>query len=551
MKGRGFQTELDFGPSPTVWEFFGADNFVTGIMGPLGSGKSVGCCAKIMRKALQQKPGRNNLRRTRWAVIRNTYDELKRTTIKTWLELFPEAHCGPIVYSHPITHRINVPAINGEPGIEMEVVFLALDKPQDVRKLKSWDVTGVWINECCEVPRDIFEMATGRVGRFPPRGEEMATWAGVFLDTNASDDQNWYYDIAEKGSPLPMDLDPALFEGMEIDLSWQFWKQPTAILEVTPIQGGAYRVCEPGYVDNLIPANRVIPAAGRFWTINEGAENLPFLRPAYYVQQIANKDIAWIQRFLQAKYVYWVPGKPWVPEFSDFAMARDLIYQPELPLIGGIDAGSGTLSPAATVGQRGMFGDWRVLAELSVFDMGIDRFSTALKMLLQERFAMAPKPPVFYCDPATKTKDEVYEIQVMEHLISNGLQCMLSPTNKPSSIREAYANVCTRAFNVHGQLIPGFLVDKSCTMLRAGLAGKWHRRRMATTSERYQDQPEKTDESHVCDAGGYMLVGGGEYKTLTRGTKPEVTAAAHAAASARRFSAGQTVQAKTEFNPLS
>ncbi len=41
---------LDFSDSPKVWEFMQSDNFVQGLMGPVGSGKSYACAAKIYAK---------------------------------------------------------------------------------------------------------------------------------------------------------------------------------------------------------------------------------------------------------------------------------------------------------------------------------------------------------------------------------------------------------------------------------------------------------------------------------------------------------------------
>ena len=47
---------LDFSESPVIYDFIQSKNFVQGIMGPVGSGKSYGCAAKIFIKAVQQKP---------------------------------------------------------------------------------------------------------------------------------------------------------------------------------------------------------------------------------------------------------------------------------------------------------------------------------------------------------------------------------------------------------------------------------------------------------------------------------------------------------------
>jgi len=75
--------ELDFSESPTVWNFLNSDNFVRGIMGPVGSGKSYACCAEIFLRAVKQKPSpRDGIRHTRFAIIRNSYPELRTTTLK-------------------------------------------------------------------------------------------------------------------------------------------------------------------------------------------------------------------------------------------------------------------------------------------------------------------------------------------------------------------------------------------------------------------------------------------------------------------------------------
>ena len=58
--------DFDFSNAPTVFDFIEDDSFVTGIMGPVGSGKSYGSAAKLMIRALEQKPSpRDNVRYSR------------------------------------------------------------------------------------------------------------------------------------------------------------------------------------------------------------------------------------------------------------------------------------------------------------------------------------------------------------------------------------------------------------------------------------------------------------------------------------------------------
>lgn len=523
----GYNPRISFDASPTVEEFILDNAFVTGIMGPLGSGKSVGAVAKLGRLALLQKPGKDFVRHSRWAVIRNTYPELRTTTIKTWQEIFDEAHCGPIKWSHPITHHIRRAKTSDVPGLDMEVIFLALDKPQDIKHLKSLDLTGAWVNEAMEVPYEIVDMLTARVGRYPQMADGGATWAGIFMDTNACDDTNWWYEAAESG--VGIDLSKIVIPGigdMHIDLRWQFFRQPPAVLECQQVNTG-FEIIEPGFPKELAPPDQVIESAARFWYVNPGAENLKYLRPGYYHQQLMKKTHDWIQRFMQSKYVYMVDGKPWIPEYSDEVMSRDLTAMKDVPLLGGIDCGGGTLNPAAVIGQRGMYGDWRVLFECSLFDIGIERFSEVLHAGIARDFPGLTKPR-FWIDPAGRGRDEVYEIAVQDHLRSRGFDIQLAPTNATNTRREALALPMTRNIRLTtGVVIPGFLVNKCCKKLRAGLAGKWFRRKMVVSgTNRYVEKPEKNEWSHVCEAAGYMTLGGGEHAILTRGRSPKRQSAA-------------------------
>ena len=41
------------------------ESFFRGIRGPVGSGKSVGCCVEVFRRALEQKPNEDGVRKSR------------------------------------------------------------------------------------------------------------------------------------------------------------------------------------------------------------------------------------------------------------------------------------------------------------------------------------------------------------------------------------------------------------------------------------------------------------------------------------------------------
>jgi len=183
--------KLDYKPPGNVAKNFMKDtSFVRGLRGPVGSGKSVTCCMEIMRKAMLQKPNEKGVRRTRWAVVRNTNPQLKTTTIKTWRDWFDD-DLGRFIWSPPYTHHMNF-AMADKTIVECEVIFLALDKTEDVKKLLSLELTGVWVNEAREIGKSIVDACTMRVGRFPSMRDGGPSWFGVIMDTNAPDETHWW-----------------------------------------------------------------------------------------------------------------------------------------------------------------------------------------------------------------------------------------------------------------------------------------------------------------------------------------------------------------------
>src|SRR3954468_11057841 len=179
---------ITYQATETASEFHDDDSFVRGLFGPVGCGKSVACCLEPLYRAIQQAPGTDGIRRSRWAVIRNTYPELKSTTIKTWLSWYPEAEVGKIKWDSPITQMIKFN------DVELEIIFLAMDSVKDISKLMSLELTGVYINEAQFINKKIFKTCRQRVNRFPSKKDGAGiTWTGVIFDTNPPDSDHWLY----------------------------------------------------------------------------------------------------------------------------------------------------------------------------------------------------------------------------------------------------------------------------------------------------------------------------------------------------------------------
>ncbi len=168
---------------PTLGRFLGSDAFVRCVMGPVGGGKSSACVLEILRRAVGQEPGPDGVRRTRFAVVRNHYRELSDTTRKTFEQWIPP-HLGKWnEQGFTFTMRFN--------DVHCEVMFRALDRPDDVSKLLSLELTGAYFNEFREIARSIFDLMQARVGRYPSKIQGGPTWFGVWADTNPWHNGHW------------------------------------------------------------------------------------------------------------------------------------------------------------------------------------------------------------------------------------------------------------------------------------------------------------------------------------------------------------------------
>lgn len=187
-------------PTPTGERFHDSREFVNLVIGPYGSGKSTMCVQHIVRStASMPRWDSNGRRRARWAVVRNTSGELYSTTLQTWLAWFSEL--GDIKRRQkPILtyeHTFN----DGHGIIVLELIFIALDRPEDVRKIKSLELTGVYLNELSELPANVLSHFKGRVnGRYPSRSFcSEPYWSGIIADTNPPETDHWIYkDFEEK-----------------------------------------------------------------------------------------------------------------------------------------------------------------------------------------------------------------------------------------------------------------------------------------------------------------------------------------------------------------
>lgn len=468
--------EFSYAPQGDVVEQYLLDRTQRSfICGPLGSSKTNASCWKAFRVMCDQRPDKNKVRKTRIAAIRNTYPDLMGTTAKDWIEMFGDL--GDMVRSslEPPHQRLDFDLGDGT-RVAAEMVFLALDREEHVRKLRGMQLTAAMLSEVKELPFAVVQMADLRVGRFP--NEIAPTWYGIFGDTNAPDTDHWYYRLAEEKRP----------DG------WRFHKQP----------GGLMRD------SNTSP-----------WRVNPAAENLRNLPPNYYLKGAEGKDEDWIKVNLANEYGFVKDGKPVYPDYRDSVMCREFELIKELGIDVGLDFG---LTPAALIGQRAVNGQWRYRSELTTEDTGVIRFAGELKRHLQERY---PGWPINHItgDPAGDQRQagDSEERTVFQLLGANDIDAKPAYSNDFTLRSEAFAAPMKRL--IDGE--PGMLIHPDCKITRKGLQGGYAYKRVKVSGdERYRDMPDKNAYSHPCEAGQYLVMGGKEGLAIVSQSTNKADAAA-------------------------
>lgn len=419
------------------------------IIGPFGSGKSTACVMEILRRAQAQAPGPDGKRRTKFAAVRNTYPELRDTTKKTFEDWVPEElrEWNDTEFKYIV--RFN--------DVICEVLFRALDRPEDVKKLLSLELTGAWVNEAREIPRAIVDGLDGRCGRFPSPRHGGCTWSGVFMDTNPPDDDHWIYRLFEEER----------VDNPQVAAKYVIFHQPSGL--------------------------------------SPNAENKKNLKPGYYENLVIGKSKDWIDVFVHGKYGFIKDGKPVYPEYLD--ELHTLKEPPRYmggPLALGMDFG---LTPAIVVAQRLPIGQWQAIDEFVSDNMGATRFTQHVVSELKRNY---PEAPNFHGwgDPAGSQRAQTDEQTPFDIVNAQGLP--MDPVNSNDFIlrREAVANALQR-LTMGGK--PALVISPKCKLLRKAMSGGYCFKRVQVSgTDRFRDAPDKNHFSHVAEALQYLMVGEGE-----------------------------------------
>lgn len=374
-----------------------------------------------------------------------SYGQLKDTTIKTFHDWFP-----PLLFGeYRVTDHMYI--ITKFPGVYLEVLFRALDRPDQVSNLLSLELTGAWFNEVREIPRTIIEAMDGRIGRYPSGRDGGASWYGIIMDTNPPDEDSYLYKMFERVRPD----------------NWEIFKQPSGL--------------------------------------STHAENTKHLPKNYYQNLVKGKDEMYKRIYVDGQYGFLVTGKPVFQSFVDNVHVARKIMEPEkgLDVIVGFDFG---LSPACVIGQITPLGQLIIYDELVSDGMGLRQFceNQLLPLLRRKYFGMRV---MGFGDPSGTSRAPTDESTCFEILQGPdvGLREILPATTNAILARigavESFLNKMYK-----GE--PGFILSPNCHFLRKAFNGGYHYEKIpkSVSGDEYKPMPAKNFSSHISDALQYLCL---------------------------------------------
>lgn len=452
---------LDFTPVPSLRRIFDAmpRHKMIFVLGPVGSTKTTSCLYWLLFRAMTQEPSPDGIRRTRFGLIRNTLVNLKQTVLKDILSLF----AGLAEWrSSENTVWIRIE------DVECEMMLLGLDKPEDLRRLLSLQLSGVYINEVREIDYPTIFAAFSRTGRFPSNkhGKVKCTYRFLIADSNMGVD------------------------GSQLHTFLEVVKHPAVM-----------------YVHQ--------PSA-----LSEGNDWIQYLPDGYYDDLMIGTTRAWIDTHIHAKWSADLSGEPvFAQVFNEYFHVAKTPIQilPGLPIIVGFDPG---VNPAAVFGQMTAGGQVRILRELYALNTLTTTFLDSYIMPLMLSPGFAGKEFFFHMDPAGINRHAVSGVSAKGLFESKGLDVTLASTNEIDPRIKVWETYLTEIRNMEEHTLyrsltelkqegpaPAILIDNRCPVLIEGLQSKYRYKRKKLTQE-LEDKPEKKHPvSDVVEAGGYLLLG--------------------------------------------
>ena len=453
------------------------------VMGPVGSGKSTMMINELIMLAMLQTPDKWNQRTTKWLIVRETYPQLRNTvfeSFKMWLR--PNGTTVRYTESAPMRIRWTDKLADGT-QLNAEFIFLAVKDPSDYENIKSFEITGAFINEAGAMDKDVISVVNSRIGRFPPPVDAVdpdnpITQTALLIDSNPPDESGWMADIFKN-----------------VPKHWEAWQQPAAILPCNESETG--------------------------WKLNPNGENFGYLGVGpekYYIDKTGGMTREQIRVLFEGKFGVTSHGKAvYRRQYQDdiHISSSKLKAIVGLPLYLGWDFGKG--GEAVTIAQVTKTGQLRVLDSLVAENIGLHDFATNMvKPHLEKYYPRKDFPHskiISVGDPSGVSshglsRDTLNYFDVLNSSKDGVFGDWFTTKPAKSNHIELRLNAVRHFLTTNtGGGAPAFQLNRACGNLRRGFnAGYAYKRMMVTGDARYTDKPDKNSFSHPHDSLQYIAL---------------------------------------------
>lgn len=462
------KTIIEYSPPPTIKAFIRSHElgelFYNWIVGPVGSGKTTGIFFKLIYMAKLQEKSPDGIRRTRAVIVRNTMPQLKDTTLVSWAYWFKAGQAGHWNATDKIfTLRYG--------DVECEVLFRALDTPDDVARVLSLEINFAILDEFVEIPKPIVDALSARLGRYKqPDGTAVTVW-GMWGSSNPSTEDNWWHDYLHGEGVITWSHDAADVHNQQWDHINKFGSTANATYFHQP----------SGFASNA-----------------ENLENLPGQRN-YYNNAAKNKSDTWVKQFIEAEWGFSISGQPVVPQFNaDIHVSkRPLVWNPNRPLIVALDPG--LAGSAFLFGQEDYDGRLLVFKELVQEGYGAQRLiEERLIPVLRQDFRGSEV--IIVPDPAANNRSPTDE-QTIVRIFKRYFVVDCESNNRFPLRLNAIEHFTSKIIAGVGAV----QIDKAgCPHLIRALKGGWRYTADTKKDILKRSEPEDNPFTHVGDTFGYL-----------------------------------------------
>lgn len=487
-------------PGPVALRFIRSMGPIDLIRGPFGSGKTTAAIMKLIRHAAIDFPVckptakyPNGYIAVRVAAVRDTYREMAKTALASWLGIFPKdspytaketgAYSGG--QDRPVKHVLEFDVMRKFPDgffravpLRFEMEFGAVGDQNLESFVKGYEISMGFLNECNLINKDLPGLLYGRTGRWP-RQIDICEWEGERLGWEIDPDSG------EKSIKVPRiicgDFNPP------DETNWTYERE----IEEPENWPGYHFFAQPSGLSPLAENRR-----GRSRAKYEADETA-----------FGGPDAPDARRNVHGEYAAVNVGTRVYNRFSINKHRSDERLMPvrALPFYIGLDAGG---TPAALIGQFMPNGQLRMLREIVTSPdtiTGPDRFADMImNVLLQDFSGMACRaawgdPSAFH--GADTQRGELHFMGTVARAI--GINILPTETN---DLKSRIGAVDFYLGDIDANT-PRMIICPSMKTFVRGFVSQYHTTKHFKEGKTASIEIDKNKFSHIHDAAQYLCLG--------------------------------------------